>query len=66
MRPLGRLKELDRAGAADESRRRFVESHVAGQEIGAMEQLVDNHAGEFDAVQMQQIRQQRVVEKAQA
>ncbi len=31
-----------------------------------MEQLVDNHAGQFDAIEPEQVRQQRVVEEAEA
>ena len=31
-----------------------------------MEQFVDNHAGQFDAIELEQVRQQRIIEEAEA
>ena len=58
--PLGWILDADVVG------RRFVEHRVAREVVGAMEEFVNQHARQLDAVHLEQIREERVVEKSKA
>ncbi len=44
---------------------RFVEHHLPRQEIGAVKELVNDHAGQFHSIKRQQVGEQRIVEPAE-
>src|SRR5713226_1614609 len=52
--------------APHSTRSRLVEHHVALQEICAMEEFVDNHPRQLHPVELKQVREERVVEEAEA